>query len=61
MAYILKYREPGKRAGKERWAKRKVESVREALEWMNANKGIAFTPAFVETNAWRPDTVAILG
>jgi hypothetical protein len=61
MNYILKYRAPGKRANTERWAKRKVESVREATEWMNANKGIAFLPAFVLTNSWRPETVAILG
>lgn len=59
--YILKYREPGKRPNTERWAKRKVESVREATDWMNANKDKAFLPAFVETNAWKPETVAILG
>lgn len=36
-AYRLHYREPGKRAGSTRWAKpRPVESVREAIEWMNA-------------------------
>jgi hypothetical protein len=61
MAYILNYREPGKRPGTERWAKRKVDSVQEAIEWMNNNKEIAFLPASVVTNAWRPSTVAILG
>lgn len=64
MNYVLKYREPGKRAGTERWAKRRVASVREATEWMNANKASAFLPAFVETpgNQWQqPETVAILG
>lgn len=58
--YILKYREPGKRPGTERWAKRKVQSVREAVDWMNQNKEVAFLPASVETNAWRPQVVAIL-
>lgn len=61
MNYILKYREPGKRAGTERWAKRSVESVRAAVEWMNSNKERAFLPAFVQTTGWRPETVAILG
>ena len=59
--YILKYREPGKRYESTRWARRKVSSVREAIEWMNANKETAFLPAFVLTNAWKPETVAILG
>lgn len=59
--YILKYREPGKRAGTERWAKRPVESVRAAVAWMNENKKRAFLPAFVLTTGWRPETVAILG
>lgn len=60
----LKYREPGVREGTGRWAVRRVESVREAIAWMNANREIAFTPAFVETpgNRWqRSETVAILG
>lgn len=61
MSYILKFREPGKRPNTERWAKRKVESVRAAVEWMNQNKDVAFLPAFVDTNAWRPHCVAILG
>lgn len=62
MKYVLRYREPGKRAGTERWAKRPVGSTREAIAWMNANKEVAFLPAWVETNAWRrPETVAILG
>lgn len=60
MSYILKYREPGKRPNTERWAKRKVESTRDAVEWMNQHKETAFTPAWVETNAWKPETVAIL-
>lgn len=58
--YILKYREPGKRKGTERWARRPVASVREAVEFMNTNKDSAFTPACVLTNGWRPETVAIL-
>ena len=54
MNYILKYREPGNRPGTERWAKRKVESVPEAIAWMNKNQAIAFLPAFLETNACLP-------
>ena len=61
MSYNLKYREPGKRPNTERWAKRPVESVREAIAWMNEHKDVAFLPASVETNAWRPEVVAILG
>lgn len=60
-AYVLKYREPGKRANTERWATRKVFSTREAIEFMNANKDRAFLPAWVQTNAWKPEIVAILG
>ena len=60
--YTLKYREPGKRPNTERWATRQVESVRAAVEWMNANKERAFLPASVHTNSWRtPQVVAILG
>jgi hypothetical protein len=59
--YVLKYREAGKRAGSERWAKRDVDSVREAVAWMNENQDKAFLPAFVLTRAWSPETVAILG
>lgn len=59
--YILKYRGPGKRPNTERWEKREVNSTREAVEWMNANKDKAFLPAFVQTRAWRTETVAILG
>lgn len=61
MKYILQYREPGKRPGTERWAKRKVKSVQAATDFMNANKARAFLPAFVLTNSWKPETVAILG
>lgn len=61
MNYVLQYREPGKRPGTERWARRKVESVRSAIEWMNANSDKAFLPAFVQTGGWKPETVAILG
>lgn len=61
MSYNLKYREPGKRPNTERWAKRPVESVRAAVAWMNENKERAFLPASVETNAWKPEVVAILG
>lgn len=57
---VLKFREPGKRPNTERWAKRPVASVSEAVEWMNANKDKAFFPASVETNAWRPEIVAAL-
>jgi hypothetical protein len=60
-AYILKHREPGARKDSTRWAKRKVKSVQEAVDWMNSHKDIAFVPAFVETNSWKPETVAILG
>lgn len=58
--YVLKYREPGKRNGTERWAKRDVHSVQEAVDWMNANQDRAFLPASVLTRAWKPQTVAIL-
>jgi hypothetical protein len=61
MRYILKYREPGKRPGTERWAKRPIDSVRAAAAWMNEHKDEAFLPAFVETKGWKPETVAILG
>jgi hypothetical protein len=64
MMYRLVYRENGKRPNTTRWARRKVESTRDAIAWMNANKETAFLPAFVETlgNQWqRPETVAILG
>ena len=59
--YILKYRELGKREGSTRWAKRKVKSTQEAIEFMNANPDTSFLPAFVETNSWKPQVVAILG
>ena len=61
MSYILKYREPGKRPGTRCWARRQVESTTAAILWMNQNRDRAFLPAFVETKAWRPETVAILG
>jgi hypothetical protein len=60
MSLVLAYREPGVRRGTTRRAKRKVESVRAAVEWMNANKAKAFLPASVETSAWKPEVVAIL-
>lgn len=61
MQYILKFYEPGKRPNTIRQAKRKVESVRDAIAWMNANPEIAFLPASVETNSWRrPEVMAIL-
>jgi hypothetical protein len=60
MKLILKYREPGKRPNTERWARRKVASVQEAIAWMKENEARAFTPASVETNAWRPEVVAVL-
>lgn len=60
MSYILKYREPGKRPNTQRWAKRPVESTAAAIAWMNENKDKAFLPAYVETTAWKPETVAIL-
>lgn len=59
MAYTLHYREPGKRAGGTRWAKRRVETIEEARLWLEANPA-ATSPAWVETNSWRhPETVAI--
>lgn len=64
MNYRLIYREPGKRPGTTRQARRPVHSVTEATEWMNANRGTAFLPASVETpgNRYqRPEVVAILG
>lgn len=62
MSYILEYYEPGKRPNTTRKARRKVESVREAIQWMNDNKETAFLPAAVVTNSWRrPDVLAILG
>lgn len=64
MNYILHYREPGKRPGTTRWAKRRVADTRAAIDWMNSNRDTAFLPAYVETpgNRWqKPETVAILG
>jgi len=58
--YVLKYREPGVRPNSTRWAKLEVSSVREAINFMNEHKHIAFLPAFVETRGWNPQTVAIL-
>lgn len=60
-SYVLKYCEPGKRPNTVRWAKRKVQSVQEAIDFMNANPDKAFLPASVFTNAWKPHVVAILG
>lgn len=60
MNYILKYREPGKKSGTTRWAKRPVESTQSAIDWLNENRDKAFTPAFVETKGWRTEVVAIL-
>ena len=64
MNYRLIYREPGKRPGTTRQAKRPVNSVAEAADWINANHETAFLPASVETpgNRYqRPEVVAILG
>lgn len=64
MNYRLIYREPGKRPGTTRQAKRPVSSVQEATDWLSANPETAFLPASVETpgNQWqRPEVVAILG
>lgn len=61
MSLTLKYREPGKRRGLERWSRRQVQSVHDAVQWMNTNQDKAFLPAFVLTNSWKPETVAILG
>jgi hypothetical protein len=61
MKLMLQYREPGKRSGTTRWAKRPVASVREAIEWLNGNPDKASLPAFVQTSAWKSETVAILG
>lgn len=51
MNLTLHYYEPGKRPGTIRKAKRKVGSVWEAIEWMNANREVAFLPATV-TRGW---------
>lgn len=59
MSLILEYREPGKRPNTTRQATRKVESVREAEEWLNQNKERAFMPASVLRNTWKRDCVAI--
>ncbi len=58
---VLIFREPGARPNTTRWGRRKVASVREATEWLNQNPERASLPAFVQTNSWRPETVAILG
>lgn len=60
MNYVLEYREPGKRLDTTRNARRKVSSLAEAKEWMNANKDRAFLPASVLTTSWKRDVVAIL-
>lgn len=58
--YVLHYYEPGKRPNTERQAKRDVNSVQEAIDFMNANKDTAFLPASVKTRAWSPEVIAIL-
>lgn len=58
--YVLKYRTNGKRAGSEKWARHDVNSVREAIDFMNSNKDKAFLPASVITRSWRAEVVAIL-
>lgn len=60
MNYILEYREPGKRPNTTRNARRKVASLAEAKEWINANKDRAFLPASVLSNSWKRDVLAIL-
>lgn len=60
MKLNLVYREPGKRPGSTRNAKRAVNSVQDAINWMNANRSDAFLPASVETTGWKPEVVAIL-
>ncbi len=60
MNYVLEYREPGKRPNATRTARRKVSSLAEAKEWMNANKATAFLPASVLTTSWKREVVAIL-
>lgn len=59
--YVLEYHEPGKRPNTTRQAKRKVQGVQDAIDWMHANSERAFLPAAVVTNSWRPEVVAILG
>jgi hypothetical protein len=59
MSLILEYYEPGKRPNTTRQAKRKVETVREAEEWLNQNRERAFMPASVVTNSWKRNAVAV--
>lgn len=56
--YILEYYEPGVRPNSLRKARRDVDSVREAEEWLNANKEAAFLPATVLTRSWKRNVVA---
>ena len=60
MSLILKFRTPGKRPNTEKWATQEVASVREAVEWMNSHRDIAFLPASVQTKSWKPVIAAIL-
>ncbi len=60
-AFVLQYREPGKRPGSSRWAKRPVDSVDEAEKFLRETPE-ATGPAFVMTRGnWNKNqTVAIL-
>ena len=58
MNYILKYREPGKKPGTTRWAKRPVESTKAAIEWMNENPDKAFTPPRLDNIQDQPTNTA---
>lgn len=60
MKLRLKFREPGSRPGSTRWKVIPIDSVEAATAFLNANPQTAFTPAFVQTNGWRPECVAIL-
>jgi len=60
--YVLHFYEPGKRTGTERKATRDVDTVQEAIDFMNANRERAFLPASVQSRSWRnPSIIAILG
>lgn len=53
---LLKYRQPGKRPGTTREARRKVSSVWEALEFLKTAP--APYPASVHTNGWNGSILA---
>ena len=58
MKYVLHYKEPGKRPGTTRQAKRPIDSIWNAERWLYENRDNAFLPATVTTKGWKPSTVA---